>query len=269
MTGMVHLLLKPNNMPRSQLKVLGCSGGFSKGLATTSLLIDSNILIDCGTGVGNLEISELQLIDHIFITHCHLDHIVSLPFLLDLVGVKRPKPINVYATPSTIKAIQDNIMNNQIWPDFSKIPSSTEPSVVFIDVTSKKYWEINSKKIKSISVPHTVDAVAYVIESSHSSIAFSGDTGYSESFINALNEVEKLNHLIIETSFPDEEIALAKMSQHLCPQLLADMLSKLRNKPQIYITHLKPGYERVTLRQILNLCKRTINPLKHGQIIIF
>ena len=266
---MVHLPLKPNKMARSQLKVLGCSGGFGKGLATTSLLIDSNTLIDCGTGVGNLEITDLKLIDHIFLTHCHLDHIVSLPFLLDLVGVKRPKPINVYATPYTIKAIQDNIMNNQIWPDFSKIPSASQPSVVFIDVTSKMHWEIDSKKISPISVPHTVDALAYVIESPHSSIAFSGDTGYSEELIDTINKVPKLNHLIIETSFPDEEKALAEMSKHLCPQLLVEMLSKLRSRPQIYITHLKPGYERITLRQILNRCNRTINPLKNGQIIIF
>jgi ribonuclease BN (tRNA processing enzyme) len=256
-------------MSRSQLKVLGCSGGFGKGHATTSFLIDGNILIDCGTGVGTLELTELKLIDHIFLTHCHLDHIVSLPFLLDLVGVKRSKPIQVYANPYTIKAIQENIMNNQIWPDFTKIPSATQPSVSFIDVTTKTSWEINGKKIRHLTVPHTVDALAYVIESQNSSIAFSGDTGYSESLIHNLNEIPKLNHLIIETSFSDDEKALAEISQHLCPELLAEMLLKLKIKPQIYITHLKPGHERSTLKQIQSQCNKTINPLKMGQTIIF
>jgi phosphoribosyl 1,2-cyclic phosphodiesterase len=69
-----------------KLKVLGCSGGIGGKLRTTSMLIDDDVLIDAGTGVGDLSIPELAAIDHVFVTHSHMDHIGSIPFLVDTVG---------------------------------------------------------------------------------------------------------------------------------------------------------------------------------------
>ena len=252
-----------------QLKVLGCNGGFGKNHETTALLLNENILIDCGTGVGNMEINDLNKIDHVFITHCHLDHIVSLPFLLDLVGVKRATPIQVYASHVTIKAIREHIMNDLIWPDFTQIPSQIAPSVIFNDLAQQPVWNIKGCKITPIPVPHVVDACAYVIESSSGALAFSGDTGFSENLIHSLNEFSKLKHLIIETSFPDEEQYLAELSQHLCPQLLTKMLAKLKGRPAIHISHLKPGSSRKILEQIESQTRRPVKLLKNNQNIIF
>jgi phosphoribosyl 1,2-cyclic phosphodiesterase len=79
-----------------RLRVLGCSGGIGgRHLRTTSFLADSDILIDAGTGVGDLTLAELSQVDHIFVTHSHLDHVASIPFLVDTVGGMRTKPIEV------------------------------------------------------------------------------------------------------------------------------------------------------------------------------
>ena len=52
-----------------RLRVLGCSGGIGgRHLRTTSFLVDSDVLIDAGTGVGDLSLAELSLIDHIFLS---------------------------------------------------------------------------------------------------------------------------------------------------------------------------------------------------------
>ena len=59
--------------------------GIGGDLRTTSMLIDDNILIDAGSGVGDLLMEDLLKIDHIFITHAHLDHIALIPPLLDTV----------------------------------------------------------------------------------------------------------------------------------------------------------------------------------------
>ena len=70
-----------------RLRVLGCSGGIGgQHNRTTSFLVDQDILIDAGTGVGDLSLAELKLIDHIFVTHSHLDHVNSIAFFLDSVG---------------------------------------------------------------------------------------------------------------------------------------------------------------------------------------
>ena len=73
-----------------KLKVLGCSGSIGgQQQRTTSLLVDDDMLIDAGTGVGDLEIAQLAKIDHVFLTHSHLDHIACLPFIPDTVGELR------------------------------------------------------------------------------------------------------------------------------------------------------------------------------------
>ena len=43
-----------------RIRVLGCSGGVGGELRTTSLLIDDDILIDAGSGVGELSLEEMQ-----------------------------------------------------------------------------------------------------------------------------------------------------------------------------------------------------------------
>jgi ribonuclease BN (tRNA processing enzyme) len=45
-----------------RLRVLGCSGGIGgQHNRTTSFLVDQDILIDAGTGVGDLSLGELTL----------------------------------------------------------------------------------------------------------------------------------------------------------------------------------------------------------------
>jgi ribonuclease BN (tRNA processing enzyme) len=107
-----------------KVQVLGCSGGIGgRDLRTTSLLVDDDILIDCGTGVGDLSLDQLVRIDHLFLTHAHLDHIACLPLLIDTVCDLRDKPLVVHATAATIAVLRDHIFNWAVWPDFSVIPS--------------------------------------------------------------------------------------------------------------------------------------------------
>ena len=70
-----------------KVRVLGCSGGIGGTLRTTSFLVDDDILLDAGTGVGDLSLEALAKIDHIFVTHSHLDHVTSIPFL-PTIGVR-------------------------------------------------------------------------------------------------------------------------------------------------------------------------------------
>jgi len=79
-----------------KLRILGCSGGIGgRHLRTTSMLLDNDILIDAGTGVADLSLTELSLIDHIFLTHSHLDHVASIPFMVDTVGGMRDQPLTL------------------------------------------------------------------------------------------------------------------------------------------------------------------------------
>ena len=112
-----------------QIKILGWAGGIGANLRTTSFLIDDDLLIDAGTGLGDLPLNHMTGIRHIFLTHSHMDHVVGLPLLADSMFGVHDEPIVVHAQEKTIKALKAHIFNWVIWPDFSELPNKDNPSI--------------------------------------------------------------------------------------------------------------------------------------------
>lgn len=237
-----------------KVRILGCSGGIGgRHLRTTSLLIDNDVLIDCGTGVAELSIAELAQIDHVFLTHSHMDHIACLPLLIDTVGDMRTRPLTVHCLAETAETLRSHIFNWSIWPDFTTIPDAARPCLKFETIGVGEAIELDGqRRIISLPVNHAVPAVGYQIDAGMKSLVFSGDTGPCPAFWKAVNAIPNLHALLIETAFSNRERRLAESSLHLCPSMLADELGQLRARPEIYITHLKPGQIELTMAEIEN-----------------
>jgi len=237
-----------------RLRVLGCSGSIGgQQNRTTSFLVDQDILIDAGTGVGDLSLAELTLIDHIFVTHSHLDHVDSIAFFLDSVGALRPKPVTVYTTKPTIEILKKNLFNWDIWPDFTVIPTPEEPWLRYQEIVVGEVITLGGRKITVLPAIHTVPAVGYQLDSGKNSLVFTGDTGPNNGLWEVVNKIENLKYLIIETAFSDKERRLAELALHLCPSMLAEELAKLQRHADIYITHLKPSEIELTMQEIEEL----------------
>lgn len=253
-----------------RLKVIGCSGGIGKDLRTTSMLVDHDILIDAGTGVGDLTIDELARIDHIFVTHSHLDHVTSIPFMVDTVGGIRDKPLTVHALPETIVDLRQHLFNWKLWPDFTEIPSVDKPSLRFSPVSLGRSVTLNGRTITPIPANHAVPAVGYALDSGKKSLVFTGDTCSSDELWRAVNNIGNLRYLIIETAFSDAEWELAIRSKHLCPSLLVEQLvmlkAELMQQVEIFVTHLKPGESAKIMREIeLGASRWNPKMLQQGQ----
>jgi ribonuclease BN (tRNA processing enzyme) len=233
-----------------KLRVLGCSGGIGGDLRTTSLLLDHDTLIDAGTGVGDLSINELAQIDHVFVTHSHMDHVTSIPFIVDTVGWMRGKPLAVHATQETLAILKEHLFNWKLWPDFSRIPDAKNPVMRFETVAVGGTVALSGRRITPLPANHVVPAVGYHLDSGKASLAYTGDTTSNDALWPVLNGIANLKYLIIETALSDRERELARASKHLCPSLLSEELSKLKLTPEIYITHLKPRESELIMQQI-------------------
>lgn len=257
-----------------QLKVLGCSGGIGGGLRTTSFLLDDDILIDAGTGVGDLSITQLAKIDHIFITHSHLDHIAYIPLLLDTVMETRKKPVTIYATAETQQALKKHLFNWHIWPDFSQIPSAHQPVMQYQTIELGEVVTLGERQITALPANHVVPAVGYQINSGQASWVFTGDTTSCPEFWVVVNQIANLKYLIIETSYTNAESALAMQAKHLWPEQLAQDLTQLKEGAEVYITHLKPMGSEEIMQEITYACEAQdlrFKPqaLKQGQMFNF
>ena len=252
------------------LRILGCSGGIGgDALRTTSLRVDDDILIDAGTGVGDLTLDELVRIDHVFVTHSHLDHIACLPLMADSVGDLRDKPVVIHAIPEVIQILHDHIFNWKVWPDFTKIPVG-QPFLRYEPLAVGQAVELGGRRITALPVDHTVPAVAYRVDSGAASLVFSGDTGPCDAFWEAVNAIDNLRHLIVECAFPDNEMRLAEVSKHFCPAMLAAELGKLQRPCALYITHLKPALSDETMAEAYGaLAALKPQRLNGGLVIVF
>lgn len=234
-----------------KVRVLGCSGGIGgRYLRTTSLLVDHDILIDGGTGVGELSLAELALIDHVFVTHSHLDHVACIPFIVDSVGDMRNRPLTLHATKATLEILKAHIFNWSVWPDFSVIPNPENPFLRYETIKLGQVTEVGSRRVTAVPANHTVPAVGYHLDSGTGSLVFSGDTTSCDALWKVVNRIGNLKYLIIETAFSNRERQLAVASKHLCPSMLTEELAKLQLSPEIYITHLKPGQIELTMEEI-------------------
>ena len=233
-----------------KIRVLGCSGGIGGGLRTTSFLIDDDILLDAGTGVGDLSLEALAKIDHIFVTHSHLDHVTSIPFLVDTVCWMRASPIVVYGVKEVLDILRAHLFNWKIWPDFTQIPDADNPFMVYREIRVGETVELRGRRLTPIPANHTVPAVGYVIDNGRNALVFSGDTSTNDALWKIVNRTPNLKYLIIECAFSNKERDIATASRHLCPDMLSGELEKMQAMPQVFITHLKPGEGALTMKEV-------------------
>lgn len=226
-----------------QIRILGCSGGIGGELRTTSLLVDDDILIDAGTGLGDLTLEEMARIRHIFVTHSHLDHIAGIPLMVDSIFGLIGEPIVLHASAETVAALREHIFNWKIWPDFTVLPTAAAGVLHYRIMAPDEVCNVGTRSIRMVPVNHVVPGVAYCIESAGRVAAFSGDTTTNDSLWAALNDYPSVSALIVECAFPNQELDLCRKAQHYCPDLLAEDLGKLRHRPRLYLSHLKPGAE--------------------------
>jgi ribonuclease BN (tRNA processing enzyme) len=254
-----------------KLTVLGCSGSISAGERTTSFLVNDKVLIDCGTGVGDLPLAALLAIDAVFITHAHLDHIACLPMLVDLRNASGAPPLYVHALPQTVAALKAHVFNGLIWPDFTQLPSVQAPALHFNPLELGTQMEVAGLKVESLPAAHTVPACGYRVQeqSSGASFAFTGDSGENPALWPLLNK-QDVQALIIDTAFNDDEQALAQASLHYHPQQLAHSLQSYTGKAALYSTHTKPGESSKVAQQLerqLAQQHRSISMLYTGQTL--
>lgn len=239
-----------------KVRVLGCSGAIARDCRTTSFLVDGDILVDAGTGVGDLTLQEMGAIDHVFLTHSHLDHVAALPLMLDAVGGQRAAPVQVHALPETIAALRAHLFNDVLWPDFSLIPTPACPFMQLREIAIGRAVEIRGRRIEPLPAAHTVPACGYAVSAGTGGgcWVFSGDTGRNPAFWRRLAQLE-VAALVIETAFSNREQALARRSLHLSPADLAGELAQIapgRRFP-VFITHTKPAETGLIMAEIQRL----------------
>jgi ribonuclease BN (tRNA processing enzyme) len=231
-----------------QLQFVGCGDALgSGGRFNTCFHVTGdrvNFLIDCGASslpaLKRLDIAR-EDIDLILITHFHGDHFGGLPFLLlDAQFARRTRPL-VIAGPLGIEARLPQLME-VMFEHSSKTKQRFELSVVALKPKERRTF--GAVSVTPFPVIHGESGgpfLAYRVEAEGRTIAYSADTEWTETLIDAARDADLFiaeaytydkvvkNHLSLKTL--EANLAEINPKRLVLAHMSDDMLARLGTLP--------------------------------------
>jgi cAMP phosphodiesterase len=237
-----------------RLRVLGAYGSEGMGQRPSAFLVNDRLLVDAGTVSGALTVDEQLEIDHVLVSHAHLDHVSGLAFLTDTFACRRDgRTLTVMSTEPVVHALRTGIFNDVVWPDFTRIPDPASPVVRCRPLVEEVEHRVGPLWITPVSVHHSVPASGFVVHDGQSGFAYSGDTGPTEALWKAVRSLPRIKGVVLECSFPDRLDRLAGVSGHMTPALVERELDKLPPDVPVLIFHVKPQFHAEIAEQLARL----------------
>ena len=223
-----------------RVRVLGAYGGSTPWHRQTSFLLDGTVSLDAGALTQSLTLEEQSRVRSIVVTHSHLDHVASLPFLVENVFGRTETAIEVVAPKPVASLLQDHLFNDAIWPDFTRIPNHLLPAVTFRVVEAGVPFRVDGLHAMAVPVSHVVPTYGYLLWNDDACVVFSSDTGPTEALWAEARRRTDLKAIFVECSFPDAMAEIAEVSMHLTPATLRREMSKFPPGVPVNLYHMKP-----------------------------
>jgi ribonuclease BN (tRNA processing enzyme) len=251
------------------IRVLGAYGGSSPSHRLTSFLINDSVCLDAGALTEALTLEEQARVKTVLLTHSHMDHVASLPFLVENVFGKAEAAIEVIAPGEVVSALGAHLFNDALWPDFTRIPNHLLPTVSFRSVVPGVPFAMNGLTVTAIPVFHVVPTFGYLISSARASVIFSGDTGPTDEVWRVARSARDLKAIFVECSFPDAMQEVAEVSRHLTPSSLKQEMVKFPAGVPVYLYHMKPPTLAAVRREVHELLGNRVRLLADDERLTF
>ena len=144
--------------PSHTLHCLGTAGYHPNETRQTScyFLPELGIVLDAGTGIFRLP--SLIQTDHldILLSHAHLDHVIGLTFLLDILHQRPVARVTIWGQRSKIEGIQTHLFSEALFP--------VKLDVQWRSIDPTPTLELTSARATWREQPHPGGSVAFAIE---------------------------------------------------------------------------------------------------------
>ena len=191
-----------------RLLLLGTAGYHPNDKRNTACLMfpELGLVFDAGTSMFRVrEHLQTTTLD-IFLTHAHLDHVVGLTFLLDVLYEKSMDAVRVHGERHKLAAIEEHLFSEHLFPvppPYTAVP--LEGAVCLLDGGSIHHFQLD----------HPGGSVGYRVDWPDRSMAYVTDTTAAPDapYVDRIRGVDLLVH---ECNFPDGMEALALKTGHSC-----------------------------------------------------
>jgi ribonuclease BN (tRNA processing enzyme) len=253
----VKVELLPSSIPVSDAQFLA------------SYLVNAEVAIDAGA-VGLLaDLGRQERVRHVFVTHEHLDHIASLPILLENVYRPGPDCVELLARADVLDFLHRDVFNGRIWPDFFALSSADDRFVTSTPLEPGVPVVRAGLTVTPVPVSHGIDTLGLIVDDGRTAVAFPSDTGPTEAFWQQAARHDRLAAVFMEISFPDELGALAAKTGHHCTATFAAETRKLPRHVRWIIVHRKPRFAATIAREVAALGMPHVEMVRPGEPYVF
>ncbi|HEX8202500.1 MAG TPA: 3',5'-cyclic-nucleotide phosphodiesterase [Isosphaeraceae bacterium] len=219
----------------------------------SSYLINDSIAIDAGC-LGFFKSAQAQArVKHVLITHTHIDHIASLPILVENAYEGTADCLTVYGSEVVLDCLQRDVFNDRVWPDFiglSRGPMKHAPFLKLQTLEAGRPIVLDGVKFTPVPVDHLVPTMGFLIEDATSAVVVASDTGPTEEIWRLANATPHLKAVFLETCFPNELEWLAKASMHHTAASFAVEVRKLHAPVPVIVVHIKARFRELVIREL-------------------
>ena len=216
----------------------------------TSYLINGTVGIDAGATGFHATPGDQEAIEHVFLTHSHIDHTASLPIFVENAWTPAAGCPTIYGSRETLHAVQTHIFNDVIWPDFVSLSRNMPPFLRLCPVEAEVPVEAAGLTVTPVHVNHLVPTLAYVVSDSKSAVIFGADSGPTERIWEVARQTPNLRAVFLEACFPNSLEGLARASLHLTPDMFAGEVAKIPAGVKIVAVHIKVRYREHVVREL-------------------
>ena len=252
-----------------RLRVLGCYGGSAPEMRLTSYLLDEGVAIDAGALTETLPVKDQARISHLFISHSHIDHLATLPFLLDNVLPLIEKPVSLFGPQDTIRCLKEYLFNDYLWPDFTKISNGKTRILRMEVLPCGKTVEVYGLSITPFAMEHAVECHGHLVQGPDSAVAICSDTDSTAGLAGVLPGAVNLKAVILEASFPKRLDRIAGLSRHLSTDSFAREVARIPPDVPVLVSHLKPDCAEEIEEEIRRIGRKNVSLLEQGREYLF
>jgi ribonuclease BN (tRNA processing enzyme) len=234
-----------------------------------SYIVNEHVAIDAGSLGFGLPLADQKKVTDVFLSHCHLDHVASLPILLDSAYEYGPKCVTVHGSSHALSALQTDLLNNRTWPDFVGLSTPENPFVTLHELAPCRAVMAGQLTVTAVELQHVVPTQGFIITDGQASIAVISDTLHGTGVLSQVARAPNLKAVFLECSFPNHLKWLADKAMHLIPSTFATEIALLPTGTRVIAIHIKPAWHDQVVQELRALDAGNLEIGEIGKIYEF